>query len=167
MKCPIIVAFLLFTFSTHSYSQTSKQQSKAQKEFLQLLNKMLTQKNAQHHWMYEDPYTVVQPFKIDSAGRLSVTLKYANDSSWFLHRMEMPVASIHVIAWDMYAILESETENVFVYESAAKDTQLKQVDKRNIFHVALINDADAALIDKLRKAWEKLAPFHGVDYAAD
>lgn len=164
MKYPALLIVFLIALSFSSFAQKSKPQKKAEKEFLSQLNKIISQKNVQHHWLYEEPYTVVQPFQIDTAGILSVTIRYTTDSSWFLHRMEMPVKSIVGIAWDMYVIIESEKENVKVLESKPNSSLLKETFPRNIFHIAIVADDNPKVADKLRKSWAKLAPYYGIDY---
>lgn len=164
MKNPALLIAFITIFSISAFTQKSKPQKKAEKEFLAQLNKILSQKNVQHHWLYEEPYTVVQPFKIDTAGILSMTVRYTTDSSWFLHRMEMPMSGITRVVWDMYAILESDKENVLVFESLPNSPTLKETFSRNLFHIAMVNDDNIKLIQKLYKSWHNLAPFYGKEF---
>ena len=158
----VIICLLVLSQSINVHSQVSKSQQKAEKEFLSQLNTIIRQKNTLHHWNYELPFTIIQPFQIEN-NQLSVVLKYSTDSSWFIHKMVIPVESIRDITWDMYAILESGSKNVMVYESLPNSTTIKLVDSRNHFHIALVEDE--TIIFKLRKGWEKLAAFYGLDYS--
>ena len=161
MKYLVLTLILVFTGFLNAEAQTkSSQQKKIEKKFLKQLNVIINNGHPQHHWSTESRYTVAQPFAIDDSGVISVTLRYTNDTSWYLHRMQMPMSALKGIVWDIYAIMDViDSENaVTVLESEPGQTKLKEVERRYLFHIAAVEDEK--IITDLQKTCSKLLPFY-------
>ena len=160
MKYYLLILALAFTGTLFAQTQTkSAQQKKIEKNFLKQLNDIISNRHPQHHWMTEDPYTIIQPFQIDDHNVLSVTLRYSNDSSWYLHRMQMPMSALTGLTWDLYAVMDANRKDaVTVLESEPGQTKLKEVDRRDIFHVALVEDE--SIIVNLQNTCRQLVPLY-------
>jgi hypothetical protein len=133
---PILLLFaLLFVAHNKSLAQT-KQTATA--DFLKALNQVL-QTSKQQHWAFDGPMKIDSAFAINSAGILSVTVRYDNidDSTSVRVRMEAPINKVKYVGYDLYLILEFPNNTVTVFESDIRSSTLKKKAYSNLFHIGI------------------------------
>lgn len=153
--------FLLLTLCCGIIAQFSAQAQsgqKAEQQFLQTLNTILKNSPLQH-WAYSGKMSIDSAFAIDTAGILSVTVRYTTGTTFYRVRMEAPLNRIVQITHDIYVILEYAGKEVLVYESAENSSGLELRDRRNLFHTGIVED-DGETTEKLQKLLDELHKYY-------
>lgn len=104
---------------------SAQSKKKAEKEFVAALNSVLKNSKEQH-WRYTGKMTIDSAFAINKEGILSVKVRYTDEGSVVITRMEAPVKNIQSVAYDLYLILEYETDEITVYESEVNSNGLNK-----------------------------------------
>jgi protein-tyrosine phosphatase len=137
---------------------------KAEQAFVQELNTVL-KGSPLHHWAYSGKMSIDSAFAINTAGILSVTVRYTTGTDFYRVRMEAPVNRIAGIAHDIYVILEYKAKDVHVYEAAENSNGLELRDRRNLFHIGIIED-NGQTIEKLQKLLDALRKYYPGEHQA-
>lgn len=126
--------------------------------FLYELNGILKNSKLQH-WGYEGIMTIDSAFSINKDGILSLTVRYATDSSFIRTRMEAPVYKIESVSYDLYLILEYQGGEVTVYESEPGKNELVPLNKSNLFDIGVPQKDGYIQQEKLQKLLEKVLKY--------
>lgn len=153
----IIILCLLFFPATAPALAQGK--TKAEKDFLYELNRVLKQARTQH-WAYEDSMSIEKPFRISETGMLSVTTRFHSAEGSYLVKMEASMTDISFPVHDIYIILETAGDDVQVYESEKGSNTLVLKYKRELFHIGYLEDDGQTLerLEKLLAAVKKYYP---------
>ena len=104
--------------------------------------------------------TIDSAFAINARGVLSVTVKYATDTSVIRARMEAPVSQIKGVAYDLYLILEYTDEVVTMFYSESEGSELKETGKSHLFHIGEPKKGGSDKQEKLQKALDNLLNYY-------
>lgn len=128
----LLVIFLLL-LPCIVFSQTKE---KAEKAFVKELNSIL-KNSEQQHWSYEGKMSIDSAFAINKKGILSVSVRYATDSSQVNIRMEAPIFKAKSVAYDHYLILEYDQKDVSIQETVRGKEALSEAYTNNLFHIGV------------------------------
>jgi hypothetical protein len=156
-KISAILLFSLCLLFHHSVCAQSKQ--KAEKEFLTQLNYILKISQRQH-WNFNGQMTIDSAFAINKEGILSVTVRYATDTSFVRVRMAAPVNKIISVAYDLYVILEYKEDVVTSFQSDPGSILLKENGTGSMFHIGAPFPEDVKYQEKLQKALDKVLKYY-------
>lgn len=132
----ILSFFLITFFLLIHYSATAQTKLKAEKAFLAELNNILSNTKEQH-WAYKGVMTIDSAFAISKSGDLAVTVRYKDEDGIVIARMSAPVKETKWVAYDLYIILEYNSDVVTSFESKKNSKKLKGLQKSNYFHIGV------------------------------
>lgn len=153
-----LLTFLCLSLSLQ-FPASAQPKQKAEREFLKQLNNIVKNSKEQH-WAYTGTMSIDSAFAINKEGILSVTVRYTNDSSFIVSRMEAPVSNIEYVAYDLYLILKYSTDEVNTYVSAEGSNVLQQTGKTNLFHIGAPLSDGYKKQEKLQKAANNVLQYY-------
>lgn len=150
MKKILIALFCLTVF----YGQA--QEAKNYRPLLKNLNKMLKEAE-EFSWMYSPDFDIIQPYKVDKDGNLSVIIRGKAEDVEYTHKYEAPLNDIDDFVMDVYYVISFKSESVIVWE--LQDGKWVETDARDYFHLGKPKDEDAHYWSSiLRSEFNELYP---------
>jgi hypothetical protein len=162
----ITISLLLFAVTVSAQQDVKPKRQKAQKDLTSYLNSLLSASNT-IHWAYKDgKMTIDSGFSIDTAGILSVTVRFHHpDSGFYRVRFASPVACLTRAVEDLYYVFEATPEAVGIYETRGWNSEsLTLVRKDDLFHLGCPRKNKLYKkfrVDKIQTLLDKVKKYYG------